>query len=212
MHWSLWVWAARYKKYRLLLLFSRSVVSNFLCPVECSTPGFPVLHHLLKLAQTHVHWVSDAIQPACTLSSSYIGSWVFGVSFCGRKKFLWAFPYRMMEKYDKPLFHVTEPSKANGLSVGYRLLLTWVHRSTALCKNLWLWPRVVRGLCPKLPCLTTVCKNKLFWLPHKIERFSVSLYWPPQMKNVLHTLKQEVIPRLYISTSYLWIHWLQNML
>ena len=175
-------------------------------------PGFPVLHHLLKLAQTHVHWVSDAIQPACTLSSSYIGSWVFGVSFCGRKKFLWAFPYRMMEKYDKPLFHVTEPSKANGLSVGYRLLLTWVHRSTALCKNLWLWPRVVRGLCPKLPCLTTVCKNKLFWLPHKIERFSVSLYWPPQMKNVLHTLKQEVILRLYISTSYLWIHWLQNML
>ena len=135
MHWSLWVWAARYKKYRLLLLFSRSVMSNSLCPVECSTPGFPVLHHLLKLAQTHVHWVSDAIQPACTLSSSYIGSWVFGVSFCGRKKFLWAFPYRMMEKYDKPLFHVTEPSKASGLSVGYRLLLTWVHRSTALCKK-----------------------------------------------------------------------------
>ena len=24
-------------------------------PMDCSTPGFPVLHHLLKLAQTHVH-------------------------------------------------------------------------------------------------------------------------------------------------------------
>ena len=24
-------------------------------PVDCSTPGFPVLHHLLELAQTHVH-------------------------------------------------------------------------------------------------------------------------------------------------------------
>ena len=24
-------------------------------PVNCSTPGFPVLHHLLELAQTHVH-------------------------------------------------------------------------------------------------------------------------------------------------------------
>ena len=31
-------------------------------PMDCSTPGFPVLRHLLELAQTHVHWVSDAIQ------------------------------------------------------------------------------------------------------------------------------------------------------
>ena len=30
-------------------------------PMNCSTPGFPVLHHLLELAQTHVRWVSDAI-------------------------------------------------------------------------------------------------------------------------------------------------------
>ena len=29
----------------------------------CSTPGFPVLCHLLELAQTHVHWVRDAIHP-----------------------------------------------------------------------------------------------------------------------------------------------------
>ena len=28
----------------------------------CSTPGFPVLHSLPELAQTHVHWVDDAIQ------------------------------------------------------------------------------------------------------------------------------------------------------
>ena len=33
-------------------------------PMECSTPGFPVLHHLLEFAQTHVHWVGDAIQPS----------------------------------------------------------------------------------------------------------------------------------------------------
>ena len=26
-------------------------------PMNCSTPGFPVLHHLLELTQTHVHWV-----------------------------------------------------------------------------------------------------------------------------------------------------------
>ena len=38
-------------------------------PTDCSTPGFSVLHHFPELAQTHVHWVSDAIQPSCPLSS-----------------------------------------------------------------------------------------------------------------------------------------------
>ena len=33
-------------------------------PVDCSTPGFPVHHQLSEIAQTHVHWVSDAIQPS----------------------------------------------------------------------------------------------------------------------------------------------------
>ena len=37
--------------------------------MDCSTPSFPVRHSLLELAQTHVHWVSDAIQPPHTLSS-----------------------------------------------------------------------------------------------------------------------------------------------
>ena len=38
-------------------------------PMDCITPGFPALHHLLELAQTHVHWVDDAIQPSHPLSS-----------------------------------------------------------------------------------------------------------------------------------------------
>ena len=37
-------------------------------PMDCSIPGFPVLHYLLEFAQTHVHWVSDAIQPSHPLS------------------------------------------------------------------------------------------------------------------------------------------------
>ena len=32
--------------------------------MDFSTPGFPVHHQLPELAQTHVHWVGDAIQPA----------------------------------------------------------------------------------------------------------------------------------------------------
>ena len=38
-------------------------------PVDCIKPGFPVLHHLPELAQTHIHWVGDARQPSCPLSS-----------------------------------------------------------------------------------------------------------------------------------------------
>ena len=38
-------------------------------PMDCSTPGLPVHHQLSELAQTHVHWVGDVIQPFHPLSS-----------------------------------------------------------------------------------------------------------------------------------------------
>ena len=38
-------------------------------PTDCSTPGFSVHQQLLELAQTHVHWVSGAMQPSHPLSS-----------------------------------------------------------------------------------------------------------------------------------------------
>ena len=48
----------------------RSLSYVWLCdPMDCSTPGFPVHHQFPELAQTRVHWVSDAIQPSHPLSS-----------------------------------------------------------------------------------------------------------------------------------------------
>ena len=44
-------------------------MSDSLRPLDCSTPGFPVHHQLLELAQTYVNLVSDAIQPSHPLSS-----------------------------------------------------------------------------------------------------------------------------------------------
>ena len=38
-------------------------------PVDCTMLGFPLLHHLLEVAQTYVHWVGDIIQPSHPLSS-----------------------------------------------------------------------------------------------------------------------------------------------
>ena len=59
-----------YEEYVILHQFS-SVAQ--LCPTLCysmdySTPGFPVLHQLLELATTRIHWVGDAIQPSHLLS------------------------------------------------------------------------------------------------------------------------------------------------
>ena len=61
-----------------LLCFCHCSVSQ-LCPavcnpMVCSTPGFSVLHCLLDFAQTHVHWVSDAIFSSCLQSFPASGS------------------------------------------------------------------------------------------------------------------------------------------
>ena len=53
-----------------LCCFSVTQSCPTLCdPMDCSMPGSPVLHYLLELAQTHVHWIDDAIQQSHTLSS-----------------------------------------------------------------------------------------------------------------------------------------------
>ena len=59
-----------------------------LCPTlcdstDCSTPEFPVLHYLPEIAQTHVHWVDDAIQP----SSSVIPFTSYPQSFSALESF-----------------------------------------------------------------------------------------------------------------------------
>ena len=56
----------------LPLSYCCSVAKSCLTPcdsVDCSVPGFPVLYYLPELAQTHVHWVGDALQPSHPLSS-----------------------------------------------------------------------------------------------------------------------------------------------
>ena len=61
----LWNWPANF-----LQISSVTQSCPTLCdPMEGSIPGFPVHHQHLELAQTHVHQVSDAIQPSHPLSS-----------------------------------------------------------------------------------------------------------------------------------------------
>ena len=54
----------------LAVMYGSVQLRPTLCdPIDCSTPGLPVHHQLLELPQTHVHQVSDAIQPSHPLSS-----------------------------------------------------------------------------------------------------------------------------------------------
>ena len=50
-------------------LFDHCLLPTVCNPRNCSMPGFPILHHLLVLAPTHVHRVSDTTQPSHPLSS-----------------------------------------------------------------------------------------------------------------------------------------------
>ena len=40
-------------------------------PMDCSMPGFPVHYYFLEFAQTHAHWVGDAIQPSHPLAPPF---------------------------------------------------------------------------------------------------------------------------------------------
>ena len=59
---GIWVW---FQAWGDSTCYSVTQSYQTLCdPMDCSTPGFSVLHHLPEFAQTHVHWVNDAIQPS----------------------------------------------------------------------------------------------------------------------------------------------------
>ena len=88
---------------------SRSYLT--LCdPMDCSTPGFPVHHQLLELAQTQVCQVSDAIQPSHPLSSP--SSPVFNLSqhqglsnesaLCMRWPKYWSFSFNISPSNEHP--------------------------------------------------------------------------------------------------------------
>ena len=55
----------------LILICCFSACLNLCDPMDCSTSGFAVLHYFPKFAQSHVHWVSDAIQPSHSLCLLY---------------------------------------------------------------------------------------------------------------------------------------------
>ena len=50
---------------------------TLLDPIDCSTPGFPLIQYLTEFAQTHVHWANDVTQPSHPLSSPFLPPSIF---------------------------------------------------------------------------------------------------------------------------------------
>ena len=69
---SMLLWNGHYNCYFIRSDQIRSVTQSCLTlcdPMNRSTPGLPVHHQLPEFTETHIHWVSDAIQPSHLLSS-----------------------------------------------------------------------------------------------------------------------------------------------
>ena len=75
-----WATELNFETVYSLLQSVSSVVQLYLTlcnPMDCSMLGLPVHHQLPELTQTHVHWVSDAIQPSHPLSSPLLPPSIF---------------------------------------------------------------------------------------------------------------------------------------
>ena len=106
-------------------------------PMDCSTPGFPVHHQFPELGQTHVHWVSDAVQPSHPLmppspphAHMQFGNW--DLEFLSQ---LHAPPSYPAPWCGKITLYSGDHSTANGQ--------WWDHRQSLLCSP------VRGGCCPR---------------------------------------------------------------
>ena len=69
-YFNFYIWYVYYITHCDLEFSSVTQSCPTLCdPMNLTTPGLPVHHQLLELTETHVHRVSDAIQPSHPLSS-----------------------------------------------------------------------------------------------------------------------------------------------
>ena len=79
--------------------------------MDCTRPGFPVLHYLLGFAEIHVHWVSDAIQPSHPLSPP---SPVLNLSQ-HQSLFQWVSSFHRWPKYWSFSFSISPSNEYSGL-------------------------------------------------------------------------------------------------
>ena len=85
--------------------------------MDCRTPGFPVHCQLLEIAQTHVHWISDGIQPSYPLSSPSPST--FNLSQ-HQGLFKWVCSLHQVAKYWSFSFSISPSNEYSGL-ISFRM-------------------------------------------------------------------------------------------
>ena len=128
-------------------------------PMDCSTAGFPVLHHLLEFAQTHVHRDSDAIQPSHPVSPPFPPAFTLSQH---HGLFQWASYSHRRPKYWSFSFSI---SPSNGFSVLISFRMDWLHLLA------------VQGTL-KIFSNTTVQKHQFFGAQHFSQSNSHIHTWP----------------------------------
>ena len=66
------LWPSMFLATKEILHFSCCCSVTQSCLTLCNPMDFPVLYHFPEFAQTHMHWVGDAIQPSHPLSPPYL--------------------------------------------------------------------------------------------------------------------------------------------
>jgi len=85
--------------------------------MNCSTPGFPVHHILLEIAQTHVHRVSESIRPSHPLSSTSPPAFSLSPN---QGLFQWSLLHIMWPKYWSFSFNISRSNEYSGL-ISFRM-------------------------------------------------------------------------------------------
>ena len=147
--------------------------------MDCSSPGFPVLHYLLELAQTHVHWVSEAIQPSHPVSTPSPLALYLSQHWGLFQRVSHPFDGNLLilqdlilddflhETFSVPFMHflflflLSSPNslwKLLYLLYIAVIILHWIHFKL-LPRNLWIpW---AQGLCPNIFCMLST--DLRFW-------------------------------------------------
>ena len=116
--------------------------------MDCSTPGFPVLHYLPESAKTHVQWVDDAIQPSCCpllpLPSIFPSIRVFSneAAHCIRWPKYWSFTFSISPSNEYSwlilLGFRQDSLQSKGLSRVFCSTTIWKHQFFGTQPSLWL--------------------------------------------------------------------------
>ena len=169
--------------------------------MDCSTPGLPVPHHLLELAQVHIHCISDAVQPSHPLMPSSPS--VLNLSQ-HQGLFQWVYLPQMTK-----ILELQHPSSGYSGLISFRNLLVWSPCCPEDFQESSLAPQSngIKSLAFCLlysPALTTVHDHCEYHSFHYTELFS------RVMSLLFNTLSRCVISFLPRSSRLL-ISWLQSL-